>query len=92
MNPPQRSLFALPEADGRPITARQAHRRLRNWLELSGAEAASPHALRHAFAMRLYRRTRDVLLVRRALGHASVSSTLRYARVEDEELRAVMSA
>ena len=77
-------------ADGGGITTRQARRRLRQWLERSGAEPSSPHALRHAFAMRLYRRTRDLLLVRRALGHASVASSLRYARVEDEELRAAM--
>ena len=42
--------------------------------------------------MRLYRRTRDVLLVRRALGHRSLTATLRYARVQDDELREAMRA
>ena len=42
--------------------------------------------------MALYRRKRDLLLVRRALGHSSLSSTLRYARAEDDELREAMQA
>lgn len=37
------------------------------------------HALRHTFAMRLYAATKDLLLVKRALGHRSISSTLVYA-------------
>jgi len=84
------ALFA--RRDGRPITARHAHRRLAHWLEKSGAGRVSPHGLRHAFALGLYRRTRDLLLVRRALGHRSIGSTLRYARIQDDELRAVMQA
>ena len=76
--------------DGRPITARHAHRRLAHWLETSGAGRVSPHGLRHAFALGLYRRTHDLLLVRRALGHRAISSTLRYARIQDDELRTAM--
>ena len=37
------------------------------------------HALRHTYAMWLYARTRDVLLVRKALGHRRLESTLIYA-------------
>jgi integrase/recombinase XerC len=36
------------------------------------------HALRHTFAIRLYRRTKDLRLVQKALGHRSVSNTLIY--------------
>ncbi len=75
---------------GRRITTRQVQRRLKVWLERAGCKPASPHALRHAFAIGLYRETRDVLLVRRALGHRSLASTLRYAEASDEELRAVI--
>lgn len=73
--------------DGGRITSRHAHRRLGFWLKKADCRPASPHALRRSFAMALYRRTRDVLLVQRALGHRSIGSTLRYARVEDERLR-----
>ena len=37
-----------------------------------------PHALRHAFAVRLYRLTKDLDLVRKALGHRRVDTTLIY--------------
>lgn len=75
---------------GRRITTRQVQRRLAWWLERAGCRPASPHALRHTFAMGLYRETRDVLLVRRALGHRSLASTLRYAQASDDELRAAI--
>ena len=37
-----------------------------------------PHGLRHTFACELYRETRDVYLVMRALGHRSLATTQRY--------------
>lgn len=37
------------------------------------------HSLRHTFAVRLYNATKDILLVRKALGHRSLASTLVYA-------------
>lgn len=36
------------------------------------------HCLRHSFAVRLYDKTRDVLLVQAALGHRSIQSTMVY--------------
>lgn len=36
------------------------------------------HALRHTFALRLYKKTKDVKLVQMALGHASISSSMVY--------------
>ena len=77
---------------GHPITTRHAQRRLRHWIQVSGVSPATPHTLRHTFATSLYRRTRDLLLVRRALGHKSITSTLRYASVADDDLREAMGA
>jgi integrase/recombinase XerC len=42
------------------------------------------HSLRHTFAMRLYARTRDLLLVKKMLGHRSINSTLIYAEALDD--------
>jgi len=80
----------FPGQAGAPMTARHAQRRLDHWLDKAGCRPCSPHRLRHAFAMGLYARTRDVLLVQRALGHRSIASTLRYARATDDELRAAV--
>ena len=37
------------------------------------------HCLRHTFAIRLYRKTKDLRLVQVALGHRSISNTMIYA-------------
>jgi len=76
---------------GGRLTTRQVARRLQGWLELAGApRAASPHGLRHAFAMALYRKTGDLALVQRGLRHRSIASTTIYARADEDRLRAAM--
>jgi integrase/recombinase XerD len=45
--------------------------------------------LRHTLAVRLLGQTGNLRLVQRALGHASIASTVRHARVADEALEAV---
>ena len=77
---------------GRRLTVRQVRRRLGEWMEKVGVRHVGPHGLRHSFALSLYARTGDVLLVQRALGHRSLSSTLIYARASDERLRAAVWA
>lgn len=78
---------------GTRITARHAQRRFRHWREQAGIqEAVTPHSLRHAFAMQLYRQTGDVLLVKSALGHRSITSTLVYAHASEEQVRHALGA
>ncbi len=73
---------------GQRISRRQAQRRFTHWLGKAGiTRSASPHSLRHRFAMAMYARTGDVLLVKEALHHRSITSTLVYARVNDEKIR-----
>jgi integrase/recombinase XerD len=75
----------------RRLGHRQAHRRLAIWARKAGIHRAiSPHAFRHAFALGLYERTGDVLLVQGALGHRSIASTAVYARASGERVRAAV--
>jgi len=61
------------------------------WLEHAGIDRPlSPHALRHTLAVKLLGRTGNLRLVQRALGHASIASTVRYAQVPDEALVAAL--
>lgn len=48
------------------------------------------HTLRHRFATRAYRATRNLRAVQILLGHASVATTQRYLAVDDDEVRAAM--
>ncbi len=49
-----------------------------------------PHLLRHTFATDLLRSTKNIRLVQKALGHASLSSTMIYTHVYDEELESAL--
>lgn len=48
------------------------------------------HTLRHRFATRAYRGTRNLRAVQSLLGHSSVATTERYTAVDDDEIRAAM--
>jgi len=50
------------------------------------------HDLRHDFASKLLRATRDLALVQKSLLHADISSTVRYAHVMDDDVRDGLSA
>jgi site-specific recombinase XerC len=63
-----------------PVTARTVQRRIKRY----GGAALHPHALRHAFATRVYEGTTDLRLVGDLLGHASVSTTAIYTHVSDK--------
>ena len=48
------------------------------------------HKLRHRFATRVYRGSRNLRAVQVLLGHASIATTERYTAVDDDEIRAAM--
>jgi integrase/recombinase XerC len=50
------------------------------------------HSLRHRFASRAYRGTRNLRAVQTLLGHASIATTERYTAVDDDEARAAAMA
>jgi site-specific recombinase XerD len=77
--------------DGGHLTPRHVQRRFTEWLANAGVRGRySPHSCRHSFALGLYERTGDVLLVQAALGHRAISSTLVYARTSAERVRAAV--
>jgi integrase/recombinase XerD len=49
-----------------------------------------PHTLRHTFATDLYRETKNLRLVQKALGHSSLAATQIYTHIVDAELEAAL--
>ena len=76
---------------GERLSVRHVQRRFRMWRQRAGvSRAVSPHSLRHTFATRLYERTGDVLIVKEALGHRAIGSTIVYAQVSQHRLRVAL--
>ncbi|MBZ0221184.1 MAG: tyrosine-type recombinase/integrase [Candidatus Methylomirabilis sp.] len=79
-------------AGDRRISMRHAQRRLGRWLAAAEIRGRSAHALRHSFATRVYSSTGDLQLTQIALGHATIASTVIYARLDRARLREAVGA
>ncbi len=51
----------------------------------------SPHTLRHTFATDLYRRTKDIVTVKNALGHEDISTTMIYVNLVGSDIEKALS-
>lgn len=74
------------------ISSQRVWKITRSLGERGGVEGLHPHALRHACAVELLRRTKNLRAVQDHLRHADIGTTTIYARLLPQELSAVFDA
>jgi site-specific recombinase XerD len=90
-DPREQALFL--SKSGRRLSNSDVTRRLALWVrEAALAAGVSPHSLRHSFATHLLEGGADLRTIQELLGHASISTTQVYTRVDAARLRDVYAA
>jgi len=88
-----KSDWLFPTRTGQKTSPRSVRRTVKTYSHraaLVNADEISPHTLRHTFATRLLRRSGNIRMVQKALGHADLSTTMLYTHIVDDELEDAM--
>jgi site-specific recombinase XerD len=87
------STWLFPTRTAKKTSPRSVRRTVKTYAHkaaIVNADEISPHTLRHTFATRLLRRTGNIRMVQKALGHSDLSTTMLYTHIVDDELEDAM--
>jgi integrase/recombinase XerD len=75
---------------GGPLSRIEIWKLVKKYAKRAGMpEAASPHTLRHSYATQLLAKGVDLRAIQELLGHASITTTQHYTRVDADRLRRI---
>ena len=84
--------YVFSTREGKRLKDRDIREMLYKYSEKALNKRISPHTLRHTYATDLYRATKDIRLVQKALGHADLSTTMIYTHIGDDELESALKS
>jgi len=74
----------------KPLAPRSIQDVVKKYMKKAGIGGFSCHSLRHLFATNLYNKHKDIVLVKEALGHKRLGTTLRYSHKTKQEVQAAL--
>jgi site-specific recombinase XerD len=87
-NIPGESVLWNRKRPGRPLSVKAIQKKMERYAQAAGI-AASCHSLRHPFASNLLEQGAEIVSIRELLGHASITSSERYAKVPNQRVKQV---
>jgi site-specific recombinase XerD len=83
---PGDAVFWNQKRPSRPLSATAIQKKMARYANAAGV-VASCHRLRHTFASNLLEQGAEIVSIRELLGHASISSSERYAKLSNQHVK-----
>ena len=82
----------FPTLKGTPLSPRYVQQMVTRYALKAGIQKhVTPHTLRHTFATDLYRKIKDPVTVKNALGHSSITTTMVYVHLVGSDVEKALS-
>ncbi len=84
--------YVFPTLKGASISPRYVQQMIARYYRRAGiSKHVTPHTLRHTFATDLYRKRKDIAVVKNTLGHSNISTTMVYVHLIGSDVQKALS-